>query len=206
MTAGVHHAPASAARVHPILGYRRLHTGVDYAAPRGTPILAAGNGVVEKAGRSSGYGNLIDHPAHQRLRDRLRPPVGASPRASRRARASARARSSAMSARPASRPARTFTSRSGSTASRSIRSASACRAAACSRATSSPPSSTSASASTRCSASSSRRADDGRKHRTGRVGAAAPNRKARLAPGLRQSGESLLTPPCRVRSSLPCRR
>jgi murein DD-endopeptidase MepM/ murein hydrolase activator NlpD len=45
-------------RVHPILGYRRLHAGVDYAAPRGTPIFAAGNGVVEKAGRSAGYGNL----------------------------------------------------------------------------------------------------------------------------------------------------
>ena len=45
-------------RVHPILGYRRLHAGVDYAAPKGTPIMAAGNGVVEKAGKSSGYGNL----------------------------------------------------------------------------------------------------------------------------------------------------
>ncbi len=50
-------------RVHPILGYRRLHPGVDYAAPRGTPILAAGNGVIERAGPSSGYGNftLIKH-------------------------------------------------------------------------------------------------------------------------------------------------
>ena len=50
-------------RVHPILGYRRLHPGVDYAAPRGTPILAAGNGVVERAGPSNGYGNftLIKH-------------------------------------------------------------------------------------------------------------------------------------------------
>jgi len=46
-------------RNHPILGRRILHTGVDYAAPRGTAILAAGNGVVEKAGRNSGYGNLI---------------------------------------------------------------------------------------------------------------------------------------------------
>jgi len=50
-------------RVHPILGYRRLHTGVDYAAPHGTPIMAAGNGIVEKVGPTSGYGNftLIRH-------------------------------------------------------------------------------------------------------------------------------------------------
>lgn len=50
-------------RVHPILGYKRLHTGVDYAAPRMTPIMAAGNGIVEKAGPTSGYGNftLIRH-------------------------------------------------------------------------------------------------------------------------------------------------
>lgn len=50
-------------RKHPILGYRRMHTGTDFAAPRGTPILAAGNGVVEKAGRNKGYGNftLIKH-------------------------------------------------------------------------------------------------------------------------------------------------
>jgi len=46
-------------RRHPILKYTRMHTGVDFAAPRGTPILAAGNGVVEKAGRDSGYGNVI---------------------------------------------------------------------------------------------------------------------------------------------------
>ncbi len=46
-------------RRHPILGRMILHAGVDYAAPRGTPILAAGNGIIEKAGRSSGYGNLI---------------------------------------------------------------------------------------------------------------------------------------------------
>jgi murein DD-endopeptidase MepM/ murein hydrolase activator NlpD len=45
-------------RVHPILGYRRMHTGVDFAAPRGTPILAAGNGVIEKMGPTSGYGNF----------------------------------------------------------------------------------------------------------------------------------------------------
>ena len=51
-------------RRHPILGFTRMHTGVDWAAPRGTPIIAAGNGVVEKAGwDSGGYGNqtLIRH-------------------------------------------------------------------------------------------------------------------------------------------------
>ncbi|MEJ0013849.1 MAG: M23 family metallopeptidase [Bauldia sp.] len=50
-------------RVHPILGYRILHAGVDYAVARGTPILAAGNGVIERAGPSKGYGNftLIKH-------------------------------------------------------------------------------------------------------------------------------------------------
>ncbi len=47
-------------RVHPLLGYRRLHAGVDYAAPKGTPIFAAGNGIIEKAGVSSGYGNMIE--------------------------------------------------------------------------------------------------------------------------------------------------
>ncbi|WOC16618.1 peptidoglycan DD-metalloendopeptidase family protein [Pseudochrobactrum sp. MP213Fo] len=51
------------ARRHPILGYVRMHTGVDWRAPRGTPILAAGNGVVEKAGWANGYGNqtIIRH-------------------------------------------------------------------------------------------------------------------------------------------------
>lgn len=43
-------------RRHPILGYSRMHTGVDWAAPRGTPIIASGNGTVEKAGWTGGYG------------------------------------------------------------------------------------------------------------------------------------------------------
>ena len=46
-------------RKHPILGYRKMHTGVDFAAPRGTPILAAGSGTVERANRYGGYGNYI---------------------------------------------------------------------------------------------------------------------------------------------------
>ena len=40
-------------RRHPILGYTKMHTGVDWAAPTGTPIYAAGNGTIEKAGWES---------------------------------------------------------------------------------------------------------------------------------------------------------
>jgi murein DD-endopeptidase MepM/ murein hydrolase activator NlpD len=46
-------------RKHPILGYTKMHTGVDWAAPLGTPIYAAGNGEIEKAGWESGYGKYI---------------------------------------------------------------------------------------------------------------------------------------------------
>lgn len=46
-------------RRHPILGYTRMHTGTDFAAPRGTPIYAAGNGTVIQAGRNGGYGKYI---------------------------------------------------------------------------------------------------------------------------------------------------
>ncbi len=46
-------------RRHPLLKYQRMHTGVDWAAPSGTPILAAGDGTVEKVGREGGYGNYV---------------------------------------------------------------------------------------------------------------------------------------------------
>ncbi len=46
-------------RHHPILGYTKMHTGVDWAAPTGTPIYASGNGTVEKVGWESGYGKFI---------------------------------------------------------------------------------------------------------------------------------------------------
>ncbi|MDF7777789.1 M23 family metallopeptidase [Sphingomonas sp. AOB5] len=46
-------------RRHPILGYARMHKGLDVAAPWGAPVYAATDGVVVIAGRSSGYGNFI---------------------------------------------------------------------------------------------------------------------------------------------------
>lgn len=47
-------------RRHPILGYYKMHTGVDWAAPIGTPIFAAGNGTVIKSGWTSGYGRRVE--------------------------------------------------------------------------------------------------------------------------------------------------
>ena len=46
-------------RRHPVNHRRKMHTGTDWAAPRGTPILAAGNGSVEAVGRKGGYGNYV---------------------------------------------------------------------------------------------------------------------------------------------------
>ncbi len=46
-------------RKHPISGYNKMHKGVDFAAPKGTPIYAGGNGVVEFAGNNGGYGKYI---------------------------------------------------------------------------------------------------------------------------------------------------
>jgi murein DD-endopeptidase MepM/ murein hydrolase activator NlpD len=46
-------------RRHPILGYVKMHTGVDWATPYGTPIFASGNGVVEKAEWEGGYGKYV---------------------------------------------------------------------------------------------------------------------------------------------------
>jgi murein DD-endopeptidase MepM/ murein hydrolase activator NlpD len=46
-------------RLHPILGYTRMHQGIDFGVPVGTPVLAAGDGVVEQARWAGGYGRLI---------------------------------------------------------------------------------------------------------------------------------------------------
>jgi murein DD-endopeptidase MepM/ murein hydrolase activator NlpD len=46
-------------RMHPLLGFMRMHKGIDIAAPYGAPILAAIDGVVASAGRNAGYGNFV---------------------------------------------------------------------------------------------------------------------------------------------------
>ena len=46
-------------RRHPILGYTKMHRGVDFAAPSGTPVYAAGNGRIQAIGRKGGYGRYI---------------------------------------------------------------------------------------------------------------------------------------------------
>ena len=46
-------------RRHPILGYSKMHTGVDWGAAFGTPIFASGNGVIDKAGWEGGYGKYV---------------------------------------------------------------------------------------------------------------------------------------------------
>ncbi len=46
-------------RRHPIMGYSKMHRGVDFGAPTGTPIYAAGDGTVEFVGTKGGYGNYL---------------------------------------------------------------------------------------------------------------------------------------------------
>ncbi len=46
-------------RMHPVLNQRRRHNGTDFAAPTGTPVMAAGSGIVERANRFSSFGNYV---------------------------------------------------------------------------------------------------------------------------------------------------
>ncbi|ALS97152.1 M23 family metallopeptidase [Lacimicrobium alkaliphilum] len=46
-------------RHHPVLGYNRQHKGIDFSAPVGTPIMAAGGGVVKRASRFGSFGNTV---------------------------------------------------------------------------------------------------------------------------------------------------
>ena len=55
-------------RKHPVLGYSKMHEGVDFAAPTGTPVYAAGDGVIERASRYGGYGNYIRMRHNARLK------------------------------------------------------------------------------------------------------------------------------------------
>jgi len=50
-------------RFHPVLGYTRMHKGIDFAVPTGTPVMAAGSGTIKKEGWEGGYGNfmVVDH-------------------------------------------------------------------------------------------------------------------------------------------------
>jgi len=46
-------------RFHPVLGYTRMHKGIDFAVPTGTPVMAAGAGTIQQEGWAGGYGNFI---------------------------------------------------------------------------------------------------------------------------------------------------
>jgi murein DD-endopeptidase MepM/ murein hydrolase activator NlpD len=46
-------------RFHPVLGYTRMHKGVDFAVPVGTPVMASGAGTIEFEGKEHGYGNFV---------------------------------------------------------------------------------------------------------------------------------------------------
>jgi murein DD-endopeptidase MepM/ murein hydrolase activator NlpD len=56
---GAHITSGFGLRMHPLLGFTKMHKGVDFGAPRGTPVYAAGDGMCVEAGRKGNYGNYI---------------------------------------------------------------------------------------------------------------------------------------------------
>ena len=66
-TKGLLRTPVSGARLtsgfgmrnHPLLGYSKMHAGIDFGAPKGTPIKAAGSGTIMKAGPAGSFGNMV---------------------------------------------------------------------------------------------------------------------------------------------------
>jgi murein DD-endopeptidase MepM/ murein hydrolase activator NlpD len=100
-------------RLHPLLGYTRMHQGVDFGAPAGTPVLAAGDGVVEEARWAGDYGRWLKIRHGSNLETGYGHLSGWAPGV----------RWSPMSERRGSPPARIFTSRFSFRASASTRAA-----------------------------------------------------------------------------------
>ncbi len=57
---GAHVTSGFGLRLHPILGFTKMHTGIDFGAPSGTPVFAAGDGVVKEARWAGGYGRWLE--------------------------------------------------------------------------------------------------------------------------------------------------